>query len=285
MPQRILLTGATGFIGGHLYRALCRAGHQVVPLIRTARPTLPAALIAPLADTIPALPGTFDLAIHAAACSPAPGIGAKEVFRGTALTLPNLLEALRPTGCRRLIHLSSISLHGRIDTAWLNEHTGIRDPDLYGLCKAANEALLADQQEIAGIALRLPGVVGPGARDNWLNRTIAAAARHAPLALYNADAPFNNLLHIADLTAFIGALIDRDWRGYDAFPLASSSPIALSQVIDILRTHLQSHSPVRYTHRPGASFAIDITRARTGYGFAPLSTHDALTAVLNDRGS
>jgi len=36
MPSRILLTGATGFVGQHLYPALCKAGHQVICLSRNA---------------------------------------------------------------------------------------------------------------------------------------------------------------------------------------------------------------------------------------------------------
>ena len=52
---------------------------------------------------------------------------------------------------------------------------------------------------LPGLALRLPGVVGPGAHRNWLSSVAAKLVRGETIGAFHLDQPFNNAAHVADI--------------------------------------------------------------------------------------
>jgi dTDP-4-dehydrorhamnose reductase len=156
--MRILLLGASGYVGGVLYRALA-AQHDVVGTGRRATPDAVVAL--DLADS-PALADLarqgFDLVIHAAgvvdlALAEADPQGAIAVNAGSVAVL---VDALAGTGGRIVLLSSDNVFDGTRD------HYTETDPpgpiNAYGRSKlAAEQALAADPRHVA---VRLPLVYG-----------------------------------------------------------------------------------------------------------------------------
>jgi nucleoside-diphosphate-sugar epimerase len=117
--MRVLVTGATGFIGGHVVEALREAGHEPVAAVRA---TSDVAFLERLgvarvrcdvtdrASLLVACKGV-DCVIHTAAIVAT--YGSWEPYRrvgveGTA----NVVEAAVAAGVPRLVHLGSIAVHG-----------------------------------------------------------------------------------------------------------------------------------------------------------------------------
>ena len=110
-------------------------------------------------------------------------------------------------GARLFIFFSTISVYGSIGSSIVSEETPCKDPDPYSLSKLESEAYLAENQHaISSLSLRLPSVMGPGARYGWLTGVVAKMRRNEAVTFVNPDTLFNNAVHIADLAHFIDRL-------------------------------------------------------------------------------
>lgn len=175
--MKVLITGASGFIGGYVVREAIARGHRVVALSRSRPPGQPgqATLIewlqCDLGDVeLPKLTGGIDTVIHLAA-----GLsgGAMEQYRSTVTATRNLLEAMRQAGVVKLIGISSIAVldYSRIPAMTsIDENVGMPSDEtgmgVYAAMKLAQEKLFAAFAREPGtrcIILR-PGLVYDGER-------------------------------------------------------------------------------------------------------------------------
>src|SRR5262249_9785420 len=122
-PPTIALTGATGFIGGHLLADLTRRGYLVRVLLRrpTALPThctnaVVRGLSRPL--NMAAAPPGVDTVVHSAGLAPHMSGAPDDDFRRlNAEATANLARAARQAGVRRFIFLSSVRAQADVSAA------------------------------------------------------------------------------------------------------------------------------------------------------------------------
>jgi nucleoside-diphosphate-sugar epimerase len=117
--KRVLVTGASGFIGGHACEALLRAGYRVRALMR---PTSDASHLAGLdveraegdlsdADSLRRACKGVDVVVHTAA--PVGSFGEWEHFHEVGvLGTQRLIDATHAAGASRFVHVSSIAVYG-----------------------------------------------------------------------------------------------------------------------------------------------------------------------------
>lgn len=145
--MRCLVTGATGFTGGHLARALARQGHEVVALVR------PGSSSGALADAgveifegqltrkddVAAAAAGADQIYHVAAVfrtAGHPDSYYRDVNVGGTI---NVLEAARKIGCERVVHCSTIGVHGHIEDPPADENYRTKPDDIYQQTKLEGE--------------------------------------------------------------------------------------------------------------------------------------------------
>ncbi|MBI5164814.1 MAG: NAD-dependent epimerase/dehydratase family protein [Magnetospirillum sp.] len=193
---KVLVTGATGFVGAPVCRVLAGAGMAVVAAVRREG-AVPAGIearmvgdLGPTTDWGPALCG-IDAVVHLAARAHVmdereadPLTVFRAVNRDGAL---RLAEQAAAAGVRRLVFVSSIKVNG--EATPLDRPFRADDPprpcDPYGIAKAeAEERLtaLADRTGLAVVTIRPPLVHGPGAKGN-LAVLMRVLARRLPLPL------------------------------------------------------------------------------------------------------
>lgn len=276
--MRVLVTGVSGFAGSFIAEHLAACGHEVSGLYRRNLAFARRLAGQPRLDlvrgdlTAPAgLPGPFEAIVHAAATSPAPGIDDAAVLRDGRDATAALLAQARGWQSRKLIFLSSLSLYGDIETPVVDETTPVLRPDIYGRSKAEAERMIADGAgRLPAVALRLPGVIGPGAHRNWLSGVAAKLARSETIRAFSLDAPFNNACHVADLARLAETLLGREWQGFDAMVLGARGTLPLRAVIETLATAM--NRPCRIEEAPAAKpgFILSSARAIERWGYDPM---------------
>lgn len=273
--MHVLITGAGGFVGGHLVAGLAAAGMTVTAVFRRPSPSAvsPVGVRSAVADLpdLDGLPERVDAVAHAAALLGGPDTPLSAFIDANARATAALVDYARRAGARRFIYISSTSVYGRIAAPTADENTAIIDPDAYGLTKRLGEMALAEAAaDLPGLALRLPGVIGPGAHRNFLAVTLDRLRRGDPATAVNPDAPFNNAVHVADLTAFVIRLLTGDgWSGFDAMPLGAAGAVTIRGAVERLAAACGSTSPLSFTSAPRPTFTIDSRRA-AGYGYRPM---------------
>jgi 2-alkyl-3-oxoalkanoate reductase len=183
---KALVTGASGFIGSDVVRALASRGHAVRALVRPAAqvpPDWPETVEVFRADlrNHPDLAAAFegvDVVVHLAA---AMGGSEQQQFAGTVVGTERLVDAMARSSTRRMVLASSISVYdwvaldGTLDEAApLERH--FDDRDAYTLTKHYQERVVRRRAEQEGwdvVVLRPGWVWGkPGEYPPRIGRTI-----------------------------------------------------------------------------------------------------------------
>jgi UDP-glucose 4-epimerase len=194
------------------------------------------------------------------------------MVRDNIVATAELIEAAERWGSRAFVLFSSLSIYGEVTAPVLDEATPIVNPDAYGASKHLCEAMLAARSDrLPGIALRLPGVLGPGARRNWTSRTAAALLAGDRVRAFHLDRPYNNAVHIGDVAALIAHLLAHPWRGFDRIVLGARGALPLRDAIERLAKGLGVRARIQEVPAPKASFTLSSERAISRWGYDPMT--------------
>lgn len=183
---RVLVIGASGFLGTHVHVRARAAGLDVVTAGRTALPDSRSHFLVDLTDDDPAR-----LAVMLAGLEPdvvinCAGATGSDIAALTALNVTGtsaLVRALRMTGRSiRLVHLGSAAEYGPSEHGTtVQETTPPRPTSVYGSTKLAATRLveLGRATGLDAVVLRVFNPVGPGAPDTILPGRVAAEFRRA----------------------------------------------------------------------------------------------------------
>ncbi|RMI13059.1 NAD-dependent epimerase/dehydratase family protein [Cellulomonas triticagri] len=235
----VLVTGASGLLGGAVARLLVERGHDVRTLQRRPSGVAGATDVAGSVtdpDVVAAALDGADAVVHLAARVSLAGPPAEfdtVNVGGTAV----LLDAAERAGVRRFVQVSSPSVaHG--GTSLVGVGAGTADPAHargdYARTKAAAELLALDRDRgaegMAVVAVRPHLVWGPG--DTQLVERVLDRARRGRLPLLDHGAALIDTLYVDNAATGIAAALDRapDVHGR-AYVLTNGEPRTVGDLL------------------------------------------------------
>ena len=275
------MTGAGGFVGRNIVRCLVDNRQEVVALYRSIRnaPLVNASrnyrfqqIQADLREPLE-IDGSFDMIIHAAGRTPRTGGAVAQYIEENVIATRQLLDFAQHAGVGAIAYLSSIDVYGNVRVKEVDESTERINPNVYGLTKFLGEQLLADADTyISSLTIRLPGVVGPGAKGPWLSRIVRAAKAGDDIIVRNSSALFNNVVHIDDLYRVLIAMVKRPRAGANVVTLSATNPLPIGSVVDIILKMTGSSSRVMEKRSESSSFVISCAKVMSDYCYRARST-------------
>lgn len=297
MRKTILVTGGGGWLGAEIVRTLLARGDAVVAADLAVPPEM-AALAAAEPRLTPAVAdlGEWhhvldllerhrpDAVIHAAAIVgvvQAADIPAKAT-RVNVEGAINLFEAMRRTGVRRVVHVSTEETYGDFTAPVIDEEHPQRPTSIYGLTKLAVEhygRVYSRDHGLDCINVRTCWVYGPHLPRLRMPRTfIEAALRGEPFHQPDGGRFAVDQVHIADTVAGVILALDKPDHRFDAYNIATGAAPTLADTAEAVnravpgaRISVGDTGPYRHGGRvlSARKGALDISRARTELGYAP----------------
>ena len=302
----ILVTGAAGFVGAYVCRALRDRGDAVVGLDNYNDyydPQLKRDRVAALCADVDiraldltdrdGLAALFDETKPARVVHLAAQAGVRyslthpQAYVDSNLVgFVNVLELCRHRGVEHLAYASSSSVYGDSATPPFSEDQRIDQPrSLYAATKAANELMAHTYAHLYGLratGLRFFTVYGPWGRPDMapllFSRAVLAGR---PIEVFNHGRMRRDFTYIDDIVAGVLGALDAppgEEPPHRVFNLGNHTPVELERFIAVIEQAAGRPAEKRYREmQPGdmVETMADTTRARDAFGFEPTTAIEA----------
>lgn len=279
--MKVLVTGASGFIGRNVVAQLVRDGVEVVAagrkqpqglagaafeVVDLLTPGNPAALIAAVKPT-----HLIHLAWNA---EPGKFWTAPDNLDWSAATFA-LVHAFADAGGARAVLAGSCAEYDWTGPGLLGEDSTIAPATFYGIIKDATRRAVCAYGKQTGLSIawgRVFWLYGPGEARNRLVSDVAAALSKGMPVETTEGRQQRDFLHVEDVAGAFLAALRSDYCG--PFNIASGLPVTVRELIEILAIELGGRDLVQFGARLSPTddphiIVGDTTILRKSIGFTP----------------
>jgi len=242
--MRVLVTGATGFVGRRLCGALASRGHQVTGAVRRpAESDLPAGVLpvqvgdmgpgTPWDEALSGIEGIVHLAARAHVMRDTAADPEAEYRRVNVEATRCLAERAMAAGVRRFVFMSTVKVNGeRTEDRPFQPADPPAPEDAYGRTKRDAEAAvwttLGDSATEA-VVVRSPLVYGPGVKGNFL--TLLKAVHGGMLLPFGAIDNRRSMVFVDNLADALIAALEQPAAAGETFYVRDDEDVSTTELI------------------------------------------------------
>jgi nucleoside-diphosphate-sugar epimerase len=210
-PRRVVVLGASGFVGTKLIEDFRARGIATLPLSSAQLDLTGPSAAGSLRDAVT----DGDALVFAAALTPDKGNNVRSLMRNLAMA--EALASLEECPCSHLVYLSSDAVHDGAESL-IRETTRPVPATLYGHMHLLREKILAQAAERWGcpfLVLRPCAIYGPGDTHNSYgpNRFLSTAAADQRITLFGHGEELRDHLFVGDLVRLLGLVLAHGTEG------------------------------------------------------------------------
>ncbi len=282
--KKMLITGASGFIGKNLIDAFCEEyditaiyrnhsidQYQNVKYVRSDLSNNATGISKEISDD-------YNVILHFS--GQVQNASAVDYIDNSLIATRNVINMAKERHVDTFVLASSIATYGYTEIE-VNEESDRLNPTLYGMSKTICERMV-EESGLNYVILRLPRVLGSGMDYSypWLPLLAKRLINNEEIRYFNPGLLYNNLLDINDLTGFIKTILSRASELRTTLTLGCRDKMPVMEIVNFLKEHLKSNSVLSEVEKkPNTVFAIDITKA-INYGFSPMTVEKALYKLI-----
>jgi nucleoside-diphosphate-sugar epimerase len=251
--MNVLVTGATGFTGGHLAHLLRRRGHQVRALVRPrslakATPLEAAGMSIAQGDLVDAgsvrdAARDIEIIYHVAATYREAGQPPKAYIAANVDGTRHVVEAARAAGVRRVVHCSTAGVHGHVERPPANEDAPLAPGDQYQRTKLQAEQIAREFSDRSGLDIviaRPVGIYGPG--DTRFLKMFRGIAKGWFPMLGRGDV-FYHLTHVDDVVEGLRLCGETSSAAGRTYLFAGPTYTTLADLVKLIARELNAPPP------------------------------------------
>jgi nucleoside-diphosphate-sugar epimerase len=287
VSERCLLTGASGFIGGHLAARLVSAGYQLRCLVRAGSDTSKLQELG-VELTVGDLTDPASLTRAARGCAYVFHSGAlvsdwattEEITAVNVRGTSNLLQAAVDASVRRFIHISTTDVYGYPNANVDESYVAGGFSNWYAQSKLEAETAVTRVQQAGSlqtVILRPATVYGPGSEDVVGEIARAIEGRH--MLLIDGGRPLAGLCHVDNLVDAALLALHHDAAPGNAFNVSDGVNISWRRFTNDLADGLGA-PPVRWSLPYRLALGIGFTLEH-GYRLLRRTTHLSAPPLLS----
>ncbi len=245
--MKVVVTGASGFVGRELVGVLASGGrHSVTSIVRRSQPLIPAGVreIVVAELTAAASEATIrkafegaDAVVHLAAVTPGAGREQNARLAGINSDLSSkLAEIAASSGSRRFLYVSSALVFGGTSQGVLTEDSPTQRRDDYAASKLDGEdgiRSVAAKSAMEWTIIRPPLVYGPGVKAS-LGTLVRTVVRGFPLPLGSIVSNRRDMIGVRNLASFISVALGHPAAANELFVVRDGAPVSTRALIDAI---------------------------------------------------
>lgn len=279
LPSRVVVIGATGFIGRNLCARLASLKISHLALSSRDCDLTDSSSVRNLSEILLPLDVIVMLAVRN------PGSHATEMdFLENSKMAVNLVSVLKRISVAHFIYVSSDAVYGS-KVGLVSEYSQTSPEDIYGAMHLAREIVFSQLSHIPVLLARCTAIYGPGDSHNAYgpNRFMSSSIRSRNIDLFGSGIEKRDHLFISDLISLLVKLLLR--RTCGLINLVSGASISFAAVAGLVRALFEDDIQIMHCSKNMRSWHrhFDSSRLMRAFpDFAFTDIRDGLSCLKSD---
>ena len=301
--MRVLVTGATGFLGSAVVERLLSEGCDVVGTgrkpkgflseVTLAHPSFSLTKLDLIDDAALGNLKPVDAVLHLASQQPSTkNISFTDLLGSNVQTTYKLLRVAKQMNAQKFIYPSTTSIFPKKPEGDVVSEQSCPCPaSHYGLTKYMGERLVEIElrdSNVRGVVVRYPSIFGKNHLGGIVHTFYTLARQNLPIEVYSKGERYRNLLYVDDAVEILVRLLRVNQPdSFEMFCAGSQDSQTMLAIATMVRDMLRSKSeivPVDKFPPSDWDVFIDTSKVRQKLGIEPLTVERGLRRYIKDMG-
>jgi len=230
---KVLVTGATGFIGSKLVDKLVNRGAEVTCLVRQGAITNPAVKTVTGDLTYPdfILPDEYDVVYHLAAAWP--GEKDKKILKSVNYDGTVNLFSLVKKKAKFIVYVSGLGVFGNPENNIVDENSPLKPTTEYAKIRLESQKFLESNCKEYGIALSIAFLGDVYGNGGWFKNIMIERLKKGSFRIPSSGEYYRSFVHVDDVVSALVSIAEKNVTN-QYFVITDSTPVRFKDFVNLV---------------------------------------------------